>query len=176
MAEQEQWVIWNGSLGVVDAVLLGSVEVSIDGGRCAFLKAPYDMVGPFSLDELETRGFIDFAACVVMSRWRWQRDQTELRREAHEKRRELNERLQERFRASRGPFGENPTQRQGLRRRDEREYRAMFNLPLGGALRASEINAAFRKLAKSAHPDAGGSHAAFIRISEARDALLELAS
>jgi len=41
-----------------------------------------------------------------------------------------------------------------------------------GALKPSEINAAFRRLAKTAHPDAGGSGEHYRRIADARDALL----
>jgi curved DNA-binding protein CbpA len=42
-----------------------------------------------------------------------------------------------------------------------------------GALKPSEINAAFRRLAKTAHPDAGGSGEHYRRIAEARDVLLK---
>ncbi len=42
-----------------------------------------------------------------------------------------------------------------------------------GALKPSEINAAFRRLAETARPDAGGSDEHYRRIAEARDALLE---
>jgi curved DNA-binding protein CbpA len=41
-----------------------------------------------------------------------------------------------------------------------------------GALEPSQIRRAFRRLAKSAHPDAGGSDEHYRRIAEARDALL----
>jgi len=110
-------------------------------------------VGPFSLDELETRGRIAFGACLVMSRERWREDQVELRREGQEKRRAFLLRLD---------WGG-----------DERERREILNLPANGALEPSDINAAFRRLAKTAHPDAGGSDELYRRIAEARDALLE---
>ncbi len=42
-----------------------------------------------------------------------------------------------------------------------------------GALKPSEINAAFRRLAKTAHPDVGGSGEHYRRIAEARDVLLK---
>jgi curved DNA-binding protein CbpA len=42
-----------------------------------------------------------------------------------------------------------------------------------GALKTAEINAAFRRLAKIAHPDAGGSDEHYRSITEARDALLK---
>ena len=132
---------------------------------------------PFSLDELETRRFINFAACTVMSRERWRDDQVELRRNARQKRREFADkrRAAEEHRAE-----VREDHRQGWRRRrvglslrDQRPYRDFLGLPAEGALGASEINTAFRRLAKSTHPDAGGSHEEFVRLTEARAALLE---
>jgi hypothetical protein len=84
MTDKEEWVIWNGSLGVLDTATIGRIEDG-EGGRSAFLAPPYDVVGPFSLDELDTQGRIAFGACLVMSRLRWQEDQVDLRREAQEK-------------------------------------------------------------------------------------------
>jgi len=56
---------------------------------------------------------------------------------------------------------------------DAEEHREVLNLPMEGALKPSEINAAFRRLAKTAHPDAGGSGEQYRRIAEARDVLLK---
>lgn len=81
---QGQWVIWNGSLGILDLVGIGQIE-GAEGGRTAVLAAPYGVVGPFSLDELETRGRISFGECLVMSRRRWQEDQVVLRCEARDR-------------------------------------------------------------------------------------------
>ena len=152
MTDKKEWFVWNGSIGILDSVTIGAVELGV-GGRSAFLAPPYDMVGPFSLDELETRGRIAFGACLVMSRERWREDQVELRREGLEKRRAFLFRLD---------FDG-----------DDRESREMLNLPADGALEPSDINAAFRRLAKTAHPDAGGSDELYRRIAEARDALRE---
>jgi len=152
MTDKQEWVIWNGSLGVLDMVKIGRIEDG-EGGRSAFLAAPYGVVGPFSLDELETEGRITFGACLVMSRKKWQEDQVDLRREAQELRRRQMFRLDP---------------------EDEQNYRALLNLPKKGALDASEINSAFRRLAKTAHPDAGGTNEAYHRITDARDALLKL--
>ena len=152
MTDKKEWFVWNGSIGILDSVTIGAVELGV-GGRSAFLAPPYDMVGPFSLDELETRGRIAFGACLVMSRERWREDQVELRREGLEKRRAFLFRLD---------FDG-----------DERERREILNLPANGALEPADINAAFRRLAKTAHPDAGGSDELYRRIAEARDALLE---
>ncbi|WOJ88853.1 J domain-containing protein [Methylocapsa polymorpha] len=150
MTDKEEWVVWNGSMGILDTVTIGHIEED-DGGRSAFLAPPYAAVGPFSLDELETRGRIAFGACLVMSRQRWREDQDDLRLEAREKRRAALFKLD---------FD------------DDQEYREVLNLPMEGALETAEINAAFRRAAKIAHPDAGGTDEDYRSITEARDALL----
>jgi len=155
MDDNREWVVWNGSLGVLDMAGLGRVEHN-EACRSAWLAAPYDIVGPFDLDELETSGRVAFGACLVMSRRKWQEDQIELRIEARERRRA--EAL--RFMTS----------------DDDAEHRDVLELPTDGALDAADITAAFRRLAKKAHPDAGGDHDAYIRLTEARDALLKTAA
>ena len=168
--EEEQWVIWNGAYGIVDTVTIARVEVA-SGGRKGWLDAPYEMVGPFSLDELETSGKIGFAECTVMSRQKWQEEQVALRRESVEKRREAQARMFEEF----ARYNERRRQRPGrMGQFSDQEQRELLELPTGGALEVSQIKAAFRRLAKKAHPDVGGSHERFVRITEARDVLLEL--
>jgi hypothetical protein len=167
--EEEQWVIWNGSYGIVDTVTIGRVEVGTSS-RNAWLDAPYDMVGPFSLDELETGGRIGFAACTVMSRQRWQDDQVQLRREAQKRRRDAQERLFEEFARYNERKRRHPTPFQQF---NEQELRELLELPIDGELEPSQIKAAYRRLAKKTHPDVGGSHEQFVRIAEARNALLE---
>ncbi|WP_137042945.1 J domain-containing protein [Pseudolabrys sp. FHR47] len=154
MTDKEQWVIWNGSIGILDMATVGHVDDGA-GGRRAFLAPPYEVVGPFNLDELERLGRIAFGGCLVMSRARWQADQVDLRREAQEKRRAFSFLFERDF------------------DNDNKEHREVLNLPMAGVLKPSEINAAFRQLAKAAHPDAGGSDEHYRRIAEARDALLE---
>ncbi len=151
MTDKAKWVVWNGSLGILDMATIGRIEDG-DGGRSAFLAPPYDVVGPFSFDELETHGRIAFGACLVMSRARWQDDQVDLRRQAQEKRRAFLFRLA---------------------LDDDKEHREVLDLPMEGALEPSQINAAFRRLAKTAHPDAGGSSERYRAITDAREALLE---
>ena len=152
MTEKEEWVVWNGSIGILDMATIGLVEVG-ETGRSAYLAPPYGVVGPFNLDELEASGRVTFGECLVMSRHRWQEDQIGLRAAAQERRRAFFLRMQ---------FDE-----------DDSEHRSALDLPSEGALQASEINAAFRRLAKTAHPDAGGSDKNYHRITEARDALLK---
>ncbi len=151
MTSAAEWVIWNGSIGIVDTVRLGSIT---DGatGRLARLAPPYDVVGPFSFDELETHGRIVFGSCLVMSQRRWREDQDALRIEARAARRALWDQL--------------------ARDQNDDAFREVLELPLQGMLTATDIKAAFRRLAKTAHPDAGGSNELYRRISEARDALL----
>jgi len=167
-ADPEQWVIWNGASGMLAMATIGQVEAG-EGGRRAWMARPFDMLGPFSLDELEAQGRIAFAACIVMSRQRWQDDQVALRREAHEKRRAAQARLNEdhaRFNEGRR---RGRTHRQQV---DERQHREALNLPADGKLEPSQIKAAFRRLAQKVHPDVGGSHEQFLRIAQARNALL----
>jgi hypothetical protein len=171
-ADEEDWVIWNGSNGLLTTVMIGRVEVGA-GGRTAWLDEPFDMVGPFSLDELETHGRIAFAACIVMSRQKWQDDQVELRRESLKTRRATEERIKERFARSSGGHSGHQDNRKPF---DERQHRATLNLPIDGKLEPRQIKAAFRRLAQKAHPDLGGSNEQFVRITEARNVLLEYIS
>lgn len=153
MSDEAQWVVWNGSLGILDMATIGHVETNADGRR-AYLAPPYGAVGPFSLDELEASGRILFGACMVMSRLRWQEDQVDLRLEAQRSRR---------------AFLFQPDDEE-----DDRAHREALDLPLEGILDTAQINSAFRRLAKTAHPDGGGSDAHYRRIAEAREALLAL--
>lgn len=168
----EEWVIWNGGLGLVATAALGHVETG-SSGRQAWLEEPFDMVGPFSLDELETHGRIAFAACFVMSRQRWQEDQAALRQESRNLRHAAQARMNEEFARFYGRQGKHQARRQAS---DEREHREVLNLPADGKLERGQVNTAFRRLAQKAHPDAGGSHEQFVRIAKARTVLLEAIS
>ena len=169
---EEEWVIWNGNNGFLTTVTIDRVELGA-GGRSAWLDEPFDMVGPFSLDELETQGRIAFAACIVMSRQRWQEDQVELRRESLKIRRAEQERVNRKYaRFSNGGSGYQDN-RQPF---DEQQHRETLNLPIDGKLEPRQVNAAYRRLAQKAHPDVGGSNDLFVRITEARNVLLEYIS
>ncbi len=171
-AEDTQWVIWNGYFGILDLVTIGQTETG-PAGRLAWLEEPYDMVGPFNLDELEANGQIGFEACVVMSRQKWQENQVELRREAHANRRAAQEKLYEyqaRYNQGRTQHPSSPGAP------SDHQHRKVLNLPVDGNLEPKQIKAAFRRLAQKAHPDMGGNHEQFVRITEARDALLARAS
>lgn len=162
------WVVWNGTSGLLAMAALGRVDIGA-GGRRAWLDQPFDMVGPFDLDELEACGRIAFAACLVMSRQRWQEDQAALRREAYERRaaQRRQHEGQARFQSARG------RRRMQGQPVDERHHRAVLNLPADGRLEPAQIKSAYRRLAQRAHPDAGGSHEAFVRLTQARNALLD---
>lgn len=55
----------------------------------------------------------------------------------------------------------------------EERYRQLLGLPLDRQLNAPEIHRAFKRAAKTAHPDAGGNAQAFLELSAARDALMK---
>ena len=158
-------------MGILTMGTLGRIEVTADG-RNAWLDIPFDVVGPFNLNELETSGRIRFEACIVMSREKWRDDQVELRRAAFEQRQKMYERLNQEY----AFFGHDRRQQRPLHKDTEQQHRQSLNLPTEGNLTKSQVKAAFRKLAQKAHPDAGGSHEEFIRISEARNVLIESAS
>jgi hypothetical protein len=54
----------------------------------------------------------------------------------------------------------------------EQRYRQMLGLPLGRSLSGAEIHQAYKRIAKTAHPDAGGNTLAFQELSAAREALM----
>jgi hypothetical protein len=55
----------------------------------------------------------------------------------------------------------------------QEHYRRLLGLPLGRRLFGPEINQAYKRAAKTLHPDAGGSEREFLELSKARDALME---
>lgn len=171
-ADEQEWVIWNGAHGLVTTVCIGHLEVSRTG-RMAWLDEPFDMVGPFMLDELEQHGRITFAAAIIMSRQRWQEDQVELRRESLKIRRAEQERVNRKYAHDSGARNESQARRKPF---DEHKHRKTLSLPLDGKLEVGQVKAAFRRLAQKAHPDVGGSKELFVRITEARNALLEFLS
>jgi hypothetical protein len=169
--DEDYWVIWNGAYGIVDTVSIARTHL-LAGVTFAWLEEPYDMVGPFNLDELIHTGILPFEACLLMSSLKWQEEQVQLRRESIRLKREAMARAQEqqaRFNHRRQTFTQADEQF------DEQALRASLNLPAKGTLKPSQIKAAFRRLAQKAHPDLGGSHEAFVRVTQARDALLQRA-
>ena len=54
----------------------------------------------------------------------------------------------------------------------EERYRQMLGLPFDRGLSVAEIHRAFKRGAKTAHPDGGGNARAFLELTAARDALM----
>jgi hypothetical protein len=54
----------------------------------------------------------------------------------------------------------------------EERHRKMLGLPCDRGLTPAEIHRAFKRAAKTAHPDAGGNAQAFLELTAARDALM----
>jgi len=172
---EQQWVIWNEMSGILAMATLGRVEPGTQGPTHAWMASPFDMLGPFNLDELRARGQIDFAACKVLSRQRWQEDQVTLRQQAHEKRRTAQQRQHDAH-ARHHQEGQHRRRPHPGSRDTEQQHREALNLPAHGELQPAQIKTAFRHLAQKAHPDMGGSQERFVRITEARNALLAQAS
>jgi hypothetical protein len=55
----------------------------------------------------------------------------------------------------------------------EERHRQLLGLPLGGRLANAEIHQAYKRAAKTAHPDGGGNARVFHELSAARDALMK---
>jgi hypothetical protein len=55
----------------------------------------------------------------------------------------------------------------------DQHARKLLGLPISGALSAPEIRGAFRRAAKTTHPDAGGSEEAFRELVAAQDMLMK---
>jgi hypothetical protein len=55
----------------------------------------------------------------------------------------------------------------------EQHYRQMLGLPFGRRLAGSEIHQAYKRAAKTMHPDGGGNSREFQELSRARDALMK---
>ena len=160
--EEEHWVIFNANYGIVDTVTLGRIEAD---DVSVWLDAPYDMVGPFSLHDLEEKGSNVFAECIVMTRQFWQQEQLTLRQESLRKRAQAHKRFYEET----NRFNISKTRRS---QHSAEHSRTVLELPLKVPLTVSKIKKAFRRLAKKTHPDSGGSHEAFLELAQARDDLL----
>jgi hypothetical protein len=55
----------------------------------------------------------------------------------------------------------------------EQRHRQLLGLPFDRRLSSAEIHRAYKRAAKTAHPDAGGSAQQFLELSAARDALMK---
>lgn len=161
--EDVEWIIWNSSIGIRDFVTIGCIDTH---ENIAWLEAPYQMVGPFSLEELTIHGQISFAECVVMSKQKWQDERESLLAISMMRRRKSQQKFFDEL--------EKLNKRKQHNHTDEFEsYRTVLGLPISGSLEITQIKSAYRKAAKKAHPDAGGTQELFLQIKEAHDALLE---
>jgi hypothetical protein len=69
------------------------------------------------------------------------------------------------------PFGKRQTAVTVLT--PEQSFRQRLGLPFDARLSRAEIHRAWKRLAKTAHPDGGGSEREFLELSAARDALVK---
>lgn len=124
-------------------------------GRDARLAEPFgSRMGWFSYDNLEKRGRAESQGFTVYTTdfWKSNRDS------------EIARYMKQWF--PKGPF-------QAVTDTREAEHRSLLALPDTGALLKSEIEQAFKLLARRAHPDAGGSNEKFKELAAAKDALIE---
>lgn len=164
--EDIEWIIWNSAIGIRDFVTIGEIDTE---KSVAWLESPYQMVGPFSIEDLMTHGEISFAECVVMSKQKWQEDRESLLAISMMRRRKAQQEFFEEL------------EKQNKRKQHNHiyeieEYRILLELPISGKLEITQIKSAYKKAAKKAHPDAGGTQELFLRIKEAYDTLLETIS
>jgi hypothetical protein len=55
----------------------------------------------------------------------------------------------------------------------EQRHRQLLRLPLGGRLASADIHQAYKRAAKTMHPDSGGDAQSFCELAAARDALMK---
>lgn len=162
----EEFIIWNPAFGVRDFVMIGKVEE----GRI-WLDEPYEMVGPLDLEELYAMGEVCFAACMVMTEAKWLESKVRLQEASWRQQQKAQQEFQAEI---------NRRNRAKARRADEakelsqKACRQLLCLPVEGRLSSLQIKIAYRKIAKEAHPDVGGSQKHFIKITNARDYLMEV--
>lgn len=162
---EEDFIIYNNKLGVRDFVSIGKIE-TYSNISSAWLESPYEMVGPFSLDELIITGKISFEQCVVMSEAKWEEEQILLQKEAFLNQRRRQEEFQD-------EIYKHNKKRANVLFGNEKEHRQILCLPIEGNLEENQIKTAYKIVVKKVHPDVGGSHEKFIQVTKAKDTLLE---
>jgi hypothetical protein len=108
-------------------------------------------MGPFNLDELIQKGIVESQGITLLSPERWAKDREKL----------INTHAN--LKTVVWPDNSYPADRKAL------------GLPANGALFKAEIEQAFRRASKEAHPDRGGSRDRFISLAEAKERLLRSA-
>jgi len=164
---EEEFIVWNSTLGIRDFATIGEIKTKKNQTQI-WLDEPYDMVGPLCLDELFLKGEIEFAACIVMTKNRWNTTKQKLQKESLKKQQKIHQEFKEKLK-------QRNKNKQGLQN-SEQEYRKLLSLPLQGKLKITQIKTAYKKLAKIEHPDVGGSHEKFVLITEAKEALILVAT
>ncbi len=160
---EEDFIIFNSKLGLRDFVTIGEIDFK---NNQVWLDNPYEFVGPLCLEKLCTIGEISFEACIIMSQEYWKKNQRRLQKESFENQLKFQRQFQK-------DINNHNKKRRDLDYKTEKENRELLGLPLEGVLEISQIKAAFKKIAKTAHPDVGGTHEMFVKLSDAKDALIQ---
>lgn len=167
---EDEFIIWNSSFGVRDFVTIGEIKKE-DNIIKIWLDDPYDMVSPLNLEELLLKGKLSFEACIVMTKEYWQSQQHQLKKESYHKQQKIHKEFQEDIKQhnkKQEHFNSNQN------KKSEKKYRELLCLPVNGKLEISQIKTAYRKVAKTTHPDVGGDHEKFVLITEAKEILLSV--
>ena len=163
---EDEFIVWNSALGIRDYATVG--EVKKDGDSFfIWMDEPYEMVGPLDFHELCRLGELKFEACSILTKQKWQDNYIFLKQESYKKRQKSFQDF-ERFNNMR----ESVKQSKELEK--QRESRELLSLPSSGKLTLSQIKNAYKKMVKTEHPDLGGNDERFIRVTEAKDALMKI--
>jgi curved DNA-binding protein CbpA len=158
------FIIWNSTLGISDFVSISEIKKENEE-LLIWLDEPYDFVGPLKLKQLLKNDELQFEACVVMTEEYWEKNKNELLIQSYVKQQHTFKEFQEELKRR----NKNKSQHHS---NQEIQYREILCLPLQGILNTTQIKSAYKKIAKTEHPDMGGSHENFIQITEAKEALL----
>lgn len=161
-------IIYNPTLGVRDFVTIAEIK-SNNNSTLFWLDEPYKFVGPLLLDEIVQKGQIYFEACIIMTKENWSKRREELQQESYKKQQKAHYEFQEKLKRKNYQKQNSPS----YTKLDEQKYREILSLPTSGNLQISQIKTAYRKLAKTEHPDVGGSDERFVLILEAKEILLQ---
>jgi hypothetical protein len=150
MDDDQEYFVWNRFHGVGDAAKIETIEQAKHGHKARMAEPFGSKMGWFSYEDLIRAGRAESQGFTVYTWERWQAD-----------------RHSEMERHSKRKFTTWPEA-------DNVEHRKVLGLPASGPLLTAEIERACRRLAKQAHPDAGGTSEEFRRLIIARDALIKL--
>jgi hypothetical protein len=159
----DEFILWNPTFGVRIFVTIDKIKQD-NNTIHIWIDEPYEMVGPLDFKTLILDGSVNFEACIIMTKEYWKKNQKKLQQESFIQQQKIHQSFQEELKQH--------NQRKNTIQNKQCQYRKILKLPQDGNLKISQIKTAFKKLAKIEHPDVGGSHENFVKIIEAKEALI----